>query len=65
MRVQITLKNGVQIEVDVDKLSTARNQSTNELTRLNWVTPEGWKRKLHTINLEEIVAIVVIEDEDI
>jgi hypothetical protein len=28
---------------------------------LNWSTPEGWKRKLHTINLEEIVAIVLFD----
>jgi hypothetical protein len=61
MRVQITLKNGVQIEADVDEFSTFRNQLTNEITKLNWSTPEGWKRKLHTINLEEIVAIVLFD----
>jgi hypothetical protein len=63
MKVQIVFKSGAQIEADVDEISTFRNQLTNEITKLKWTTPDGWKRKLHTIQLSEIAAIVIIDPD--
>lgn len=63
LRAQITLKNGVQIEFEVEKLETTRNRLTGAMTEIKWTTPAGWKRKLHTIDPEQIAAIVVIDEE--
>jgi hypothetical protein len=59
MRAHITFKSGAKIVVDVEELTTERSGLTNELTRLNWVTPNGWTNKLHSITLSEIVAVVM------
>lgn len=64
MRAQITLKSGAQIEVDVTELSTTRDKYSAELTHMEWATPDGWRRKLHTIAIDEIVAIVLIEEPE-
>lgn len=62
MRAQITLRSGVQIEVDVTELTTGRHRFTRDLVSLDWTTPQGWTRKLHTIELSEIAAIVMIQE---
>lgn len=62
MIAQITLRSGAQIEVDVEDLTTGRSPITKELTSLQCTTPEGWTRKLHTIAVGEIAAIVMIQD---
>lgn len=63
MRAQITLKSGAQIEVEVEALDSERNRLTNELTRLGWTTPAEWTRKLHSITLSEIAAIVMLREQ--
>jgi hypothetical protein len=60
VRMQITFKGGAQVEVDAGEWTTARNQITGELTKMDWTTPGGWTAKLHTINLGEVVAIVAL-----
>jgi hypothetical protein len=62
MRAQITLRGGAQIEVDITDLTTNRSPVSGGLTSLEWTTPDEWARKLHTVAVEEIVAIVVIQD---
>jgi hypothetical protein len=60
MRMQITFKSGAQIEVDAGEWTTARNQFTNELTRMDWTTPDAWTAKLHTIDLSQVAAVVAL-----
>lgn len=62
MRAQITLRSGAQIEVDVTELTTGRSPVSNGLNSLKWTTPEQWARKLHTIEMGEIAAIVMLQD---
>lgn len=64
MRAQITFRNGVQIEFDVENLETARSLVGDGLTKMKWDTPDDWSRELHTVELSEIIAIVAIRDED-
>ena len=58
--LEIHLKSGSVLTVDATDVSTKRITATGELTQMNWVTPEGAKRKLHSIGLEDIAAVVVI-----
>lgn len=62
-RAQVTLKSGAQIEFDIGDLEVGRNGVTSEIQRLNWDTPEGWSRKLLSIELEDIAAIVIVRGE--
>ncbi|WP_020525860.1 hypothetical protein [Catelliglobosispora koreensis] len=62
MKAQITLRSGAQIEAEVEDLTTTRNRLTNELTGLEWTSVDCWQRKLHTIEVSEIVAIVLIRE---
>lgn len=59
MRAQITFKSGAQIEADIEDLTTSRHALTKELVKIVWDTPEDWTRKLHTVDVDEIVAIVL------
>lgn len=63
MKMQIILKNGTQITVDVESFTTKRHQLTGELTNMQWVTPDDWKIKLHTIELDQIAAIVTLSED--
>jgi len=58
--LEIHLKSGSVLTVDATDVSTKRNTMSGELVEVNWVTPNGAKRKLHAINLEDITALVVI-----
>jgi hypothetical protein len=61
--MQITFRGGAQIEVDVDSFEVGRSSMTDAIVSLKWETPAGWSRKLKSLaNLQEIVAIVAIED---
>lgn len=62
MKAQVTLRSGAQIEFDVTDLTTRRSPVTGGLIGLDWTSPDGWMRKLHTIAVEEIAAIVMIQD---
>ena len=62
MRIQVTFKGGAQIEADVEEFETAPSALDGALNRINWTTPGNWTRKLHTIELSEVAAIVAIED---
>lgn len=63
MKAEITFKSGAQILVDVTEFSTEKHRATREITAMSWTTPESWTRKLHTLALSEIVAIVAVADE--
>lgn len=63
MKAQITLRSGIQLVVDVEELTTERRALTKDLAKMNWVTPAGWLAKLHTIELEQILAIVLLRNE--
>ena len=60
MRMQITFKSGAQIEVDVEEFTTGRSPLNNELVKLNWTTPADAAAKLHTIEIDDIVAVVAL-----
>ena len=64
MRAQITLRSGAQIEVDVVNLETTKNPGTQKITGMKWETPPNSTAKLHTVNLDEIVAIVVLQNTE-
>lgn len=64
MKAQITFKSGAQITVDIDAIETSRHRVTGKLTEMQWVTPDGWTAKLHTVDIEEIVAIVALKDPE-
>lgn len=61
-KMEITLKSGVQIVVDAIEITTERRNITGELVGMKWTAPDGWARKLHTVTLDEIAAIVLIEE---
>ena len=60
MKMRVFLKSGADFTVDVEEFTTKRNQMSGELTSMNWTTPENWKAKLHTLQLEEVAAVVVL-----
>lgn len=62
MWIQITLKNGIQVEAEVEDFTTFKDPVTGELVKLEWVTPANWARKLHTVRVNEVVAAVAIKD---
>ena len=64
MKIQVTFKSGAQIEFEVDEFSTGRDSLTRDLTAVNWKTPANWTRRLHTIEVEEIIAIVAIREPE-
>lgn len=57
MKMVITFKGGAQVRVDATDFTSGRNPVTDQLTSLKWTTPDGWTAKLHTIEVDEIVAI--------
>lgn len=59
--MQLTLRNGAQIEVDVEDFETSKLPIDGRLTRLSWTAPSDWTRKLHYVDIEEVVAIVAIQ----
>lgn len=65
MRVQITLTNGVQIEAEVENLTTRRDPVTGKLTEMGWDTPGDWTSKLHTLDLSQVAAIVCTRDPEV
>jgi hypothetical protein len=60
VRMQITLKSGAQIEVDVEDFEIGRPATGGPITRLTWNTPDDWTRKLCNVDIDEIAAIVTV-----
>lgn len=62
--VTIYLKSGTVLVFDSTKITTKRNSATNELTSLEWSTPDDTPerkyRRLSYIRLDDISAIVVL-----
>ena len=56
MKVQIMLKRGASIEVDLEALQVVRSPISGELTSLTWTGQEGGVG-LHFLNLSEVAAI--------
>ena len=56
MKVQIVLKSGASIEVDLEELQVGRSPISGELTSLTWTGQEGGVG-LHFLNLSEVAAI--------
>lgn len=63
MKAKIYLRNGAIIEADIDALTTTRNAASRNLTAMNWTTPDDWTSKLHTIELAEIIAVVITREQ--
>ena len=61
MKMQVTFKSGAQITVDADEVTTGR-QPTGDLTKLAWTTPDDWVTKLHTLDVREVVAVVMLRE---
>lgn len=62
MKLEITFKSGAQVTVDVAEFSTKRNQISNTYAELNWTTPGGWTRKLHSVDMDQIACLVAVEE---
>lgn len=62
MKMEITFRNGVQILVDVTGFETKKSLIDGKITELNWTTPDEWTRKLHKLDLDEILCIVAVEE---
>ena len=56
MKVQIMLKRGASIEVDLEALQVVRSPISGELTSLTWTGQEGGVG-LHFLDLSEVAAI--------
>lgn len=59
-QLEVHLKSGGTFTVDATDLSITRNRVTGVLTEIEWTTPEDFKRKLVTLRVEDIAALVVI-----
>ena len=62
MQMQITFKSGTQVTVDVEDFSIGRSNMSGELRELKWTTPDQFVAKLAYLNLDEVSAIVRVED---
>lgn len=62
MKTLIYLKGGAVIDVELEKFTTTGNG--DGLSRFKWTSAEGAMRKLHTINLNEIAAVVIDDGDD-
>ena len=56
MKVQIVLKGGASIEVDLEALQVGRSPISGELTSLTWTGQEGGAG-LHFLDISEVAAI--------
>ena len=56
MKVQIVLKSGASIEVDLEELQIGRSPLNGELTSLTWTDQEGGVG-LQFLDLSEVAAI--------
>ena len=59
MKMIIVFKGGGQIRVDIEDVTTKRSVVTNELTGIDWATPGDWTSKLHTVEIDQIAAVVI------
>jgi hypothetical protein len=63
MKAQITLTNGVQLEVDVTEITKGRDHLTGVLQSLSWTSSaDPGSRELFYIRLSEVAAIVTVDD---
>lgn len=58
--LEIHLKSGGVVTVDATNVKTRRDQSGEGFTSIEWDTPTKPKRKLHSINPQDISAVVVL-----
>ena len=56
MKVQIVLKSGASIEVDLEELQIGRSPLNGELTSLTWTDQDGGVG-LGFLNISEVAAI--------
>jgi len=56
MKVQIVLKSGASIEVDLEELRIGRSPISGELTSLTWTGQEGGVG-LQFLDISEVAAI--------
>lgn len=63
IRLQLTLRSGAQIEVEVGDWSVTKSLGGKGcLSNLKWETPQDATRRLVSVELEEVVAVVEIRD---
>lgn len=62
MKAEITFRSGAQVMIDCSEFKTSRNKLTGELVQFDWTTPRQHDRKLHTIELSEIVCIIAVDE---
>lgn len=62
MLVTFHMKSGNEIVIECETLKTSRSHLDHKLTSYELTYPEDYRgRKLHTLNLEDIEAITVVE----
>lgn len=68
MRIQITLRSGAQIEVDVSRYKVEverdrRARVPDRISGISWRTPREWRAALEFIDAAEIAAVVALSPE--
>jgi len=62
VKMEITLRSGVQIVTDVEEFTVGKGRIMADLQELHWTTPAGALRRLKHVNLSEIAAIVAVHE---
>lgn len=64
MQMELILNSGAKVTVDVDDMTLERNNFSKELTKLKWTNPEKAERALMYVRLEDVSAIVLIDEKE-
>lgn len=59
----LVFKSGAVVEIDVDSIEAGRNRMTGELTQAAWNTPDDAVRRLVSLDLSGIDAIIFNDHE--
>jgi hypothetical protein len=58
--MEIYLKSGHMLTVQVGAFKTTKDHVSQRITGMEWTTPDGVERRLRSVDLDEIVAIVEV-----
>ncbi len=63
-QIEVHLKSGHSFVADCTEWTIGRGKLDGDLRELQWTTPDGARRRLAYIDLEQVAAIVSISGED-
>lgn len=61
--MRLVFKGGAVVDADVTEFSTGHHPLTGEITKLSWKSPEGARVKLSNINVDQLAAVLRVEDD--